>query len=136
MTGFTSTEILRRLVAFPTVSRHTTLPLIDWVRDFLADQGVVSHLVPSSDGSKANLFASLGPLTEEGLVLSGHTDVVPVDGQRWTSDPFVLTERGSRLYGRGACDRYEGLHCRRAGAGCDLEGVGSSATCASDVVLR
>jgi acetylornithine deacetylase len=104
MTGLASIEILRRLVAFPTVSRHTNLPLIEWVRNFLADQGIESHLVPNSDGSKANLFASLGPLTEEGLVLSGHTDVVPVDGQRWTSDPFVLTERGSRLYGRGACD--------------------------------
>jgi acetylornithine deacetylase len=97
-------EILERLIACPTVSRDSNLPLIDWVRNFLADHGVHSHLIPDSTGRKSNLFASIGPPEEGGLVLSGHTDVVPVDGQAWTSDPFTLTARGPRLHARGACD--------------------------------
>jgi len=97
-------DILERLVAFPTVSRDPNLALIDWVRNYLASHGVRSHLVPDSTGHKANLFASVGPLAEGGLVLSGHTDVVPIDGQSWTTDPFTLTARGSRLHARGACD--------------------------------
>lgn len=96
--------ILERLVGFPTVSRDSNLPLIDWVRNFLADFGVDSHLVHDASGAKANLFATIGPLEPGGLVLSGHTDVVPVDGQAWSSDPFRLTARDSRLYGRGSCD--------------------------------
>lgn len=99
-----ATEILGRLVGFPTVSRDSNLPLIDWVRNYLADLGVESHLIRDGSGSKANLFASLGPMEAGGLVLSGHTDVVPVDGQAWSSEPFELTARDSRLYGRGACD--------------------------------
>lgn len=97
-------EILERLVACPTVSRDSNLPLIDWVRNYLADHGIDSHLVKDASGTKSNLFASVGPAEEGGLVLSGHTDVVPVDGQAWSSDPFKLTARGSRLHGRGACD--------------------------------
>jgi acetylornithine deacetylase len=97
-------EILERLVACPTVSRDSNLPLIDWVRNFLGDHGVVSHLVPDDTGRKSNLFASIGPDEEGGLVCSGHTDVVPVDGQAWNSDPFALTARESRLYARGSCD--------------------------------
>jgi acetylornithine deacetylase len=96
--------ILERLVGFPTVSRDPNLPLIDWIRNFLADHGVDSHLVPDDSGRKANLFASIGPEAEGGLVLSGHSDVVPVDGQPWRTDPFRLTAQGSRLFGRGACD--------------------------------
>ena len=97
-------EILERLVAFPTVSRDSNLPLIDWIRNFLADHGIASHLVPDDTGRKANLFASIGPQVEGGLVLSGHSDVVPIDGQTWNSDPFMLASRESRLYARGACD--------------------------------
>ena len=97
-------EILERLVAFPTVSRDSNLPLIDWIRNFLADHGVTSHLVTDDSGRKANLFASIGPQAEGGLVLSGHSDVVPVDGQAWNSDPFKLAPRDSRLYARGSCD--------------------------------
>jgi acetylornithine deacetylase len=96
--------ILERLVACPTVSRDPNLPLIDWVRNFLADQGIDSCLVPDATGRKSNLIASIGPAAEGGLVLSGHTDVVPVEGQDWRSDPFTLTARGSRLHARGACD--------------------------------
>jgi acetylornithine deacetylase len=99
-----SLDILQHLVGFPTVSRDTNLPLIDWIRNYLADLGIHSHLVGDPSGSKSNLFASIGPAEAGGLVLSGHTDVVPVEGQRWSSDPFKLNARGSRLYGRGACD--------------------------------
>jgi acetylornithine deacetylase len=104
MATLDTVEILERLVACPTVSRDSNLPLIDWVRNFLDDHGVVSHLVQDDSGRKSNLFASIGPDEEGGLVLSGHTDVVPVDGQAWNSDPFALTARDSRLYARGSCD--------------------------------
>ncbi len=96
--------ILERLVAFPTVSRDSNLPLIDWVEEYLGQWGVRAHRVPNAEGTKAAIFANVGPEVAGGVVLSGHTDVVPVDGQAWTSDPFVLTERDGRLYGRGACD--------------------------------
>jgi len=97
-------DILGKLVAFDTTSRLSNLALIDWVESHLADHGVASRRIASHDGEKSNLLASVGPLVEGGVVLSGHTDVVPVDGQPWTSDPFALTERGGRLYGRGSSD--------------------------------
>lgn len=100
----TPREMLARLVAFPTVSQDSNLDLIHFVRDYLAGLGVESRLVPSADGRKANLYAQVGPDVAGGTVLSGHTDVVPVAGQPWSTDPFVLTERDGRLYGRGACD--------------------------------
>ncbi len=95
---------LGRLVAFDTTSRRTNLELISHVEALLDDLGVASRRVANADGSKANLLASIGPEVEGGVVLSGHTDVVPVDGQAWTSDPFVLERRGDKLYGRGTCD--------------------------------
>jgi acetylornithine deacetylase len=104
MATFGTIDILERLVAFPTVSRDSNLPLIHWIRNFLADHGIASHLVADDTGRKANLFASIGPPVEGGLVLSGHSDVVPVDGQPWSTDPFKLASRESRLYARGACD--------------------------------
>jgi acetylornithine deacetylase len=97
-------EQLGRLVAFDTTSRGSNLALIEYVEAQLAALGVAGRRVPNADGTKTNLFASIGPDIEGGVVLSGHTDVVPVDGQPWTSDPFVLTRRGERLYGRGTCD--------------------------------
>ncbi len=99
-----SLAYLERLVAFDTTSRLSNLKLIEYVEAELAPLGAVLRRAPSPDGAKANLLASLGPWVPGGVVLSGHTDVVPVDGQAWTSDPFVLTQRGSRLYGRGTCD--------------------------------
>lgn len=100
----TPREILEHLVAFPTVSRDSNLPLIDWVEDYLSSFGIASHRVPDETGLKASLYASVGPEVPGGVVLSGHTDVVPVEGQAWSSDPWVLTERDGRLYGRGATD--------------------------------
>ena len=97
-------EELGRLVAFDTTSRGSNLALIAHVERQLAGLGVASRRIANHDGSKANLLASIGPAAPGGVVLSGHTDVVPVDGQPWTSDPWVLTPKGDKLYGRGTCD--------------------------------
>jgi acetylornithine deacetylase len=98
-------DIMTKLVSFPTVSRDTNLPLVDWVQDYLASQGIESHRWPDPDQpDKAAVFAHVGPWQEGAVVLSGHTDVVPVDGQPWTSDPFTVTKRDGRYYGRGTCD--------------------------------
>jgi acetylornithine deacetylase len=97
--------MLKRLVAFDTTSRNSNLELIQYIRDYLGDFGVESTLVPNAEGTKANLFATIGPDREGGVVLSGHTDVVPVDGQPWTTDPWTLTEKDDgNLYARGTCD--------------------------------
>ncbi|MFD1341313.1 acetylornithine deacetylase [Litorisediminicola beolgyonensis] len=97
-------QILDRLVAFPTISRDTNLPLIDWVEAYLASHGIAAHRHPHPSEPKAGLFAHVGPDEGGGVVLSGHTDVVPVDGQDWQSDPWTVTERDGRLYGRGTTD--------------------------------
>lgn len=97
-------EMIDALVALPTVSRDSNLELIHFVQDYLEGHGIASRLVASDCGAKANLYASIGPEVEGGVVLSGHTDVVPVDGQPWSSDPFVVTERDGKLFGRGTCD--------------------------------
>ena len=101
---FTPREMIDRLVAFDTTSRESNLGLIHFVRDYLADHGVESTLIHDKSGAKANLFATVGPMIDGGVVLSGHTDVVPVDGQDWATDPFLVTERDGRLYGRGTAD--------------------------------
>jgi acetylornithine deacetylase len=100
----TAREILDRLVGFATVSRDSNLDLVDWVEGYLASWGVTSHRVSNAEGTKAALFANVGPEVAGGVVLSGHTDVVPVDGQAWSSDPWTVVERDGRLYGRGVCD--------------------------------
>ncbi|HKK35633.1 MAG TPA: acetylornithine deacetylase [Paracoccaceae bacterium] len=97
-------EMLEKLVGFDTVSAKSNLPLIHFVRDWLASHGVESTLVPDETGEKAALFAQVGPDVPGGVVLSGHTDVVPVADQAWSTDPFTLTERDGRLHGRGTCD--------------------------------
>ena len=97
-------DILDRLVAFPTVSRDSNLALIDWVEDYLDGFGIAAHRVWNEDRTKAALFAHVGPEVDGGVILSGHTDVVPVDGQDWSSDPWTVSERDGRLYGRGTCD--------------------------------
>jgi acetylornithine deacetylase len=105
MTTLGTVDILERLVAFPTVSRDSNLPLIDWIRNYLADHRIDSQIIHDATGRKANLLASIGPAAADGgLVLSGHSDVVPIDGQSWRSDPFALTARDSKLFARGACD--------------------------------
>jgi acetylornithine deacetylase len=100
----TARTVLDRLVAFPTVSRDTNLPLVDWVAGWLAGHGIAATVVPAPCGTKAHLFAQAGPDVPGGVILSGHSDVVPVEGQAWTTDPWTVTERDGRLYGRGTCD--------------------------------
>src|SRR5208283_4360722 len=97
-------QTIERLIAFPTVSRDSNLGLIEWVRDEFLRQGVPSRLTYDDAKKKANLFASIGPTDRPGVVLSGHTDVVPVDGQEWETDPFVPTVKDGRMYGRGTAD--------------------------------
>jgi len=99
-----SLSVIEELIGFETVSRDSNLPLIDFVQNFLYDHGVDSRRVPSADGRKSNLVATVGPEVSGGIVLSGHTDVVPVDGQDWSSDPFAFNQRSDRWYGRGSCD--------------------------------
>ena len=96
--------LLDRLVAFDTTSRDGNLPLIAFIEDYLKGFGIPSIRVDFEPGRKTNLYATIGPDIDGGIVLSGHTDVVPVDGQDWSSDPFIVTERDGRLYGRGTCD--------------------------------
>ncbi len=100
----TALDIVKKLVSFDTTSRDSNLALIDWVRDYLAKLGIESRLVFDETGKKANLWASIGPADRPGLVLSGHTDVVPIDGQEWTVAPFEPMERDGKLYGRGTTD--------------------------------
>ncbi|MDN5787459.1 M20/M25/M40 family metallo-hydrolase, partial [Pseudorhodobacter sp.] len=97
-------DVLEKLVGFPTVSSESNLDLIDWVEGYLAEYGVKSHRVYNAEGNKAALFANVGPEVDGGVVLSGHSDVVPIEGQNWTSDPFSIVEKNGRLYGRGTCD--------------------------------
>lgn len=97
-------EILDRLIGFETVSTESNLDLIGFARTLLAERGIASELVHDATGRKANLFATVGPSAAGGVILSGHTDVVPVEGQAWSTPPFRLTEKDGRLYGRGAAD--------------------------------
>jgi acetylornithine deacetylase len=97
-------DILSKLVAFDTTSRGSNLALIEWVEAYLDRCGVPHRRAPNAEGTKSNLMATIGPDVAGGVVLSGHTDVVPVDGQPWSTHPFTLTELDGRLYGRGTCD--------------------------------
>lgn len=104
-------DLLATLVGFDTTSAKSNLALIGFVQDTLKGQGVESVLVPSPDGDKADLFATIGGKGDGGIGLSGHSDCVPVEGQSWSSDPFTLTERSGKLYGRGTCDMKGFLAC-------------------------
>jgi acetylornithine deacetylase len=104
-------EILERLVGFDSVSHRSNLPLVHWVRDLLAEHGIAAELIPDETGDKANLLAVVGPRDVPGVVVSGHVDVVPVEGQAWTRPPFRLTGEGGRLYGRGTTDMKGFVAC-------------------------
>src|SRR6202167_1318251 len=96
--------MVERLIAFNTVSRDSNLGLIEWTRDYLSKLGARTRLTHDATGKKANLFATLGDSSRPGLILSGHTDVVPVDGQSWDTDPFAAIERDGKLFARGSAD--------------------------------
>lgn len=103
--------LLDRLIAFDTVSARPNRALMDYVVGVLADAGITATLIPDETGGKANLYATIGPQDRPGVMLSGHTDVVPVEGQAWTHPPFRLTEADGRLYGRGAADMKGFVAC-------------------------
>lgn len=109
-----SIQILEKLIAFPTVSRVSNLDLIGYVTELLGTQGIACQIIRSADGHKANLFATVGPADAPGVMLSGHTDVVPIDGQDWTLPPFEMTARDGKLYGRGAADMKGFVACALA----------------------
>ncbi len=109
--GMTAVEAIDWLVGFDTTSAKPNRPLIDAVADYLSRHGAVVRPIPDETGDKANLFATFGPPGPGGIVLSGHSDVVPVDGQPWTSDPFSLVRRDGRLYGRGTADMKGFIGC-------------------------
>jgi len=110
-TTMTSEEILARLIAFDTTSTKSNLELIDFVRNLLDDHAIASQLVPSEDGGRANLYATIGRDDVGGVMLSGHTDVVPTTGQDWHSDPYRMQHVDDRLVGRGACDMKGFIAC-------------------------
>ena len=101
---YSAKALLDKLVSFKTVSRDSNLEMIEFIKDYLKSYGIESHLIFNDLKTKANLFAQIGPNVEGGILLSGHTDVVPIDGQSWDSNPFRLIEKNNRLYGRGSCD--------------------------------
>jgi len=96
--------LMTKLISFPTVSRDSNLPLVDWVESYLDSHGIPAHRVYDETGEKAALFAHVGPDVDGGIVLSGHTDVVPVDGQAWDTDPWTVIEKDGKYFGRGTCD--------------------------------
>ena len=101
---YSAKEMLDKLVSFKTVSLDSNLEMIKFIQEYLNSYGINSHLVFNNLKTKANLYAQIGPNVEGGILLSGHTDVVPIEGQSWASDPFRLIEKNDRLYGRGSCD--------------------------------
>lgn len=103
-TPFSSEQLLAQLIAFDTTSHKSNMALVTFVTDYLRACGVAATLISNEDGGKANLFATIGPANKGGIALSGHTDVVPVTGQNWTSNPFEMRVEDGRIYGRGACD--------------------------------
>lgn len=111
MANSSEVELLDRLVGFNTVSSRSNLDIVDFIRTYLAGLGVESAIIPDETGTKASLFATIGPGDRAGYVLSGHTDVVPVDGQDWSHDPFRMWRDGEKLYGRGVSDMKGYLAC-------------------------
>lgn len=112
--SYTPIELLARLVAFDTTSHKSNLEIVAFIEDYLLQHGITSTRITAPDGLKASLYATIGPAGVGGIALSGHTDVVPVDGQTWTSDPFTLRREDGKLYGRGACDMKGYLACMMA----------------------
>ncbi|WP_422353929.1 acetylornithine deacetylase [Roseivirga pacifica] len=105
-------EILSKLVSFPVLGGESNLTIIHWIKDYIESHGVTTTLVPNEEGTKASLHCRIGPAVDGGVILSGHTDVVPVAGQDWTSEPFELTDKGDgKLYSRGSCDMKGFVAC-------------------------
>ncbi len=108
-------EILQKLVSFPVLGGESNLSIITWIKEYIESFGIATHLVPNDKGNKASLHCRIGPAIDGGVILSGHTDVVPVLGQNWSTDPFVLTDGGDgKLYARGSCDMKGFVACSLA----------------------
>lgn len=108
----TAQEILSKLVSFPVLGGESNLSILHWIKEYIETFGVQTHLVPNPEGDKASLHCRIGPEADGGVILSGHMDVVPVEGQDWLTDPFELTDGGDgKLYGRGSCDMKGFLAC-------------------------
>ena len=105
-------EILAKLVSFPVLGGQSNLSILNWIKEYIENYGIQSNLVPNKENNKASLHCRIGPAIDGGVILSGHMDVVPVKGQKWTTDPFILTDKGDgKLYGRGSCDMKGFLAC-------------------------
>lgn len=105
-------HILAKLVSFPVLGGQSNLSIIHWIKEHIESQGITTTLVPNEEGNKASLHCRIGPAVDGGVILSGHTDVVPVEGQEWTTNPFELTDKGDgKLYGRGSCDMKGFIAC-------------------------
>ncbi|MEO1487619.1 MAG: acetylornithine deacetylase [Bacteroidota bacterium] len=105
-------QILAKLVSFPVLGGESNLSIIHWIQEYITSYDIEVHLVPNTEGNKASLHCRIGPAVDGGVILSGHSDVVPVEGQAWTTDPFVLTDKGDgKLYGRGSCDMKGFIAC-------------------------
>jgi acetylornithine deacetylase len=110
--NMTAQAILSHLVSFPVLGGQSNLSIMLWIKDYIEKFGIQTHLVPNEEGNKASLHCRIGPAVDGGVILSGHMDVVPVEGQDWDTDPFVLTDKGDgKLYGRGSCDMKGFLAC-------------------------
>jgi acetylornithine deacetylase len=107
-----ATQILAKLVSFPVLGGQSNLSILNWIKEYIEEFGVATHIVPNEEGTKASLHCRVGPAVDGGVILSGHMDVVPVEGQDWDTDPFVLTDGGDgKLYARGSCDMKGFLAC-------------------------
>ncbi len=105
-------NILAKLVSFPVLGGQSNLSIIHWIKEYIESHGITTTLVPNEEGNKASLHCRIGPAVDGGVILSGHTDVVPVEGQEWTTNPFELTDKGDgKLYGRGSCDMKGFVAC-------------------------
>ena len=105
-------EVLAKLVSFPVLGGQSNLSILNWIKTYVESHGVETHLVSNQEGNKASLHCRIGPTVDGGVILSGHMDVVPVEGQEWSTDPFTLTDKGDEnLYGRGSCDMKGFIAC-------------------------
>ena len=112
MKKYSVKQILAKLVSFPVLGGESNLEIIHWIKDYIETFGIKTILLPNEDGTKASLHCRIGPAIDGGIILSGHTDVVPVKGQDWKTDPFMLTDGGDgKLYGRGSCDMKGFISC-------------------------
>ena len=104
-------DILAKLVSFPVLGGESNLGIIYWIKAYIEEFGIKTTLVPNEDNTKASLHCRIGPQVDGGIILSGHTDVVPVEGQDWITDPFTIVKKDGKLFGRGSADMKGYIAC-------------------------